>query len=366
MKLKIIILASIILSNFLPLDSKANNKDKALNNFKRKHLQIVGSSTVYPFITNIAEDFSRIEKLSDKNAKSPIVESNGTGGGFKLFCSGVGELYPDFINASRKIEISEIKYCEINKINIPIEIKIGYDGIVLAGKKTDQQNAIIKNLSLEQLFLALIAEIPDENAKLDANKYKKWNEINPQLPNIPIRIYGPPTSSGTRDAFVELAIEKPCMSHQSFIKSYPDKKIRQKKCRVIRTDGVFIEAGENDNLIIQKLVNDEKALGIFGFNFLQENQNIIAGVNINNINPNIENITSQLYPISRPLFIYAKKEHLNYAYKMNDFLRELTGHGHWGIYGEFTAIGLIPLQNHELRIIRESIEKQINHKNKIY
>lgn len=366
MKLKIIIVTSIILSNLLSLNSKADIKDKAPNNFKRKHLQIVGSSTVYPFIANIAEDFSRIEKLSDRNAKSPIVESNGTGGGFKLFCSGIGELYPDFINASRKIEISEIKYCESNKINIPIEIRIGYDGIVLAGKRINQQTTIIKNLSLDQLFLALIAEIPNENGRLEDNKYKKWNEINPQLPNIPIRIYGPPTSSGTRDAFVELAIEKPCMNHQSFVKLYPDKKIRQKKCRVIRTDGVFIEAGENDNLIIQKLINDEKALGIFGFNFLQENQNIIAGIDINNINPNIKNITSQLYPISRPLFIYAKKEHLNYAYKMNDFILEIIGNEHLGINGDLTIKGLIPLQNQELRIIRESIEKQINHKNKIY
>ncbi|MCE2687256.1 MAG: substrate-binding domain-containing protein [Rickettsiales bacterium] len=366
MKLKIIIVTSIILSNLLSLNSKADIKDKAPNNFKRKHLQIVGSSTVYPFIANIAEDFSRIEKLSDKNAKTPIVESNGTGGGFKLFCSGIGELYPDFINASRKIEISEIKYCESNKINIPIEIRIGYDGIVLAGKIINQQTAIIKNLSLDQLFLALIAETPDENGRLEDNKYKKWNEINPQLPNIPIRIYGPPTSSGTRDAFVELAIEKPCMNHQSFVKLYPDKNIRQKKCRVIRTDGVFIEAGENDNLIIQKLINDEKALGIFGFNFLQENQNIITGIDINNINPNIKNITSQLYPISRPLFIYAKKEHLNYAYKMNDFILEIIGNEHLGINGDLTVKGLIPLQNQELRIIKESIEKQINYKNKIY
>ncbi len=360
MKLKIIIFVLLALSNFLSLNSKADTKNNTLSNFKRKHLQIVGSSTVYPFIANIAEDFSRIEKLSDKNAKSPIVESNGTGGGFKLFCSGIGELYPDFINASRKIEISEVKYCESNKINIPIEIKIGYDGIVLAGKKTTQQAPIINSLSLEELFLSLIAEIPNENGALEPNKYKKWNEINPQLPNIPIRIYGPPTSSGTRDAFVELAIEKPCMNHRNFIKSYPDKKTRQKKCRIIRTDGVFIEAGENDNLIIQKLINDEKALGIFGFNFLQENQSIISGININNINPNIENITSQLYPVSRPLFIYAKKEHLNYAYKMHDFILEIIGSEHLGINGDLTSKGLIPLKNKELKTIREYIEKQIN------
>lgn len=311
----------------------------------RNYISIVGSSTVYPFTASIAERFGR-----DKKFRTPTVEANGTGGGFKLFCAGIGNEFPDFSNASRRIEPSEIKSCKEHNITQIGEIKIGYDGIVLAnslkGKKL--------NLTKKQVFLALAEKIP-QHGKLVNNPYKKWNEIDAGLPNMPIRVYGPPSSSGTRDAFVELVMEQACIDLPEFVSEFSDKKIRGKKCRIIRADGAFIEAGENDNLILQKLKNDAEALGIFGFSFLEENKNSIHAAAIEGVDPTFASIINNKYSVSRPLFIYFKKEHMNLVPGMAEFIHTVISKDTIGPDGYLVQKGLIPLSDSELKKVRNEI-----------
>ncbi len=318
----------------------------------RKHIVMVGSSTVYPFATIIAEEFGRNAKLYGTTVKTPIVESTGTGGGFKLFCSGVGYQYPDFSNASRPIEKSEITKCNENGVKDIVEIKIGYDGIVLANSTVGKKF----QLSKKQVFLALAAEVPSaDNKKLIANPYQLWSDIDINLPKTKITVYGPPPTSGTRDAFVELLMEEYCLNDQQFITTYNDKNLRKKKCHIIRSDNKFIEAGENDNLIIQKLRNDHDALGIFGFNFLQENRNLIQAATIDNVEPSFDNIASSKYKVSRPLFIYFKKEHLVLLPEIKDFVKEIISEEVIGKKGYLQNNGLIPLNDEELKRIRASL-----------
>ncbi len=318
---------------------------------KRNYIQAVGSSTVYPFAATIAEEFGRSSQF-----KTPIVEATGTGGGFKLFCSGVGYGYPDFSNASRKIEASEIKKCAENGVQEIVEIKIGYDGIVLANSTSGRKYS----LSKKQIFLALAEKIPaKDSTKLVKNSYQKWSDIDSNLPKINIAIYGPPTTSGTRDAFVELVMEGVCNEMPEFAIAFPDKKIRKKKCHVIRSDGKFIEAGENDNLIVQKLKNDPDALGIFGFSFLEENRDTIQSASINQIVPSFANIVSGAYPVSRPLFIYLKKEHLNLIPGMREFAQEIISKDTVGNDGYLLQKGLIPLTDSELKKVRDEVLKSL-------
>lgn len=298
---------------------------------KRSHIQVVGSSTVYPFTSVIAETFGR-----DTEFRTPIIESTGTGGGFKLFCSGIGYGFPDFSNASRPIEKSEIAKCAENGIKQIVEIKIGYDGIVLANATKGKKFSLTK----EQIFLAL----------REGSTYKKWSEIDPSLPDTKITIYGPPTTSGTRDAFVELVMEEPCKKLTNLSK---------KKCGVIRSDGHFIEAGENDNLIVQKLMHDEDALGIFGFSFLEENNSVIKAATINNAAPSFDSIVSGKYPVSRPLFIYFKKEHLNLVPGMKEFISEIVSKNTIGSDGYLLQKGLIPLTDLESRAVRDEVIKAL-------
>lgn len=319
---------------------------------ERKHIQIVGSSTVYPFSAVIAETFGR-----DTEFKTPIVEATGTGGGFKLFCSGVGFGFPDFINASRAIEPSEIKKCVENGVKEIGEIKIGYDGIVLANSVLGQKYKLTK----QQIFLALAAKVPSKNGgDLVENFYQKWSDIDANLPKINIAVYGPPATSGTRDAFVELVMEDVCIKIPEFISAFPDAKIRKKKCHLIRSDGKFIEAGENDNLIVQKLKNDNNALGIFGFSFLEENRRSIQPTLINQKLPSFDNIVSGAYPVSRPLFIYFKKEHLNLVAGMREFIAEIISVNTIGSDGYLLQKGLIPLTDLELKKVRSEITKSLN------
>ena len=317
----------------------------------RNHLQVVGSSTVYPFTSVIAETFGR-----DTEFKTPIVEATGTGGGFKLFCSGVGIAFPDFSNASRKIEKSEIAKCAENGVNGVVEIKIGYDGIVLANASSGPKY----NLTKEQIFLALADKVPHpKTGELVKNYYQKWSDINPNLPKINIAIYGPPTTSGTRDAFVELVMEEVCVKSPAFVQAFLDPKIRKKKCHVIRGDGHFIEAGENDNLIVQKLKNDQNALGIFGFSFLEENHDVIQASTINNVSPSFENIVSGAYLVSRPLFIYFKKEHLDLIKGMREFVQEIVSKNTVGSEGYLLQKGLIPLTALEVKKIQHNISEAL-------
>lgn len=327
--------------------AKANSVVDFFKPAKRSHIQVVGSSTVYPFTATIAETFGR-----DSEFKTPIVEATGTGGGFKLFCSGVGFSFPDFSNASRAIEKSELKKCAENGIKEVVEIRIGYDGIVLANSVSGKKYQLTK----KQIFLALAAKTPNKKSGiLEENPYKKWSEIDASLPKINIAIYGPPTTSGTRDAFVELVMESVCSSMPEFIAAYPDEKIRKKKCHVVRSDGHFIEAGENDNLIVQKLKNDADALGIFGFSFLEENHDTIQPAQINQVMPSFDSIVSGAYPVSRPLFIYFKKEHLNLIAGMREFVQEIISKNTIGKDGYLLQKGLIPLTDLELKKVRDEV-----------
>jgi phosphate transport system substrate-binding protein len=322
----------------------------------RNYISIVGSSTVYPFAAVVAEEFGRNAKSKDSSARTPIVESTGTGGGFKLFCSGIGYNYPDFSNASRRIEKSEIKKCSESGIEGVVEIKIGYDGIVLA----NSISGIKYSLTKEQIFLALAAEVPSNNStKLIKNNYQKWSDIDSTLPEIEIAVYGPPSTSGTRDAFVELVMEEPCVQMAAYKSTYPDKKLRQRKCHTIRSDGKFIEAGENDNLIVQKLKNDQQALGIFGFSFLEENHEVIQASLINKVKPSFDNIVSGKYPVSRPLFMYFKKEHLNLIPQMREFVKEIISKDTIGPDGYLLQKGLIPLTNLELKKVSDEVAESL-------
>lgn len=313
--------------------------------FARDNIKIVGSSTVYPFTTVIAEEFSLRTK-----SRTPIVESTGTGGGIKLFCGGAGERHPDFVNASRQIKKSEVDECNKNGVKSIVEIKIGYDGIVVANSK----NAPAINLSEEQIFLALAKEIP-QNGKLVANPYKKWSDIDKSLPNKEITVYGPPPTSGTRDSFVELVMEKVCVENKDFIAAYPDQKVRTKNCHVLRTDGKYIEAGENDNLIIQKLRSNSDAFGIFGFSFLEQNTSTIQGAKIHGVTPNFDTIANGSYPISRPLFLYTKKEHFDIAPNIREFIKEAVSTNAIGQNGYLTEKGLIPMPQNEYKKISAEI-----------
>jgi len=315
----------------------------------RQYISMVGSSTVYPFAATIAETFGR-----DTEFKTPIVEATGTGGGFKLFCAGVGFEFPDFVNASRRITESERKKCTENGISVE-EILIGYDGIILAHSTKDKRSSSSAplNLAKKQIFLALSNQISanqnsasqdlERSKQLVTNYFKRWSEIDSTLPDSKITVYGPPTSSGTRDSFIELAIESECIKNPAFITNFKDEKLRKKKCQIIRFDGAFIEAGENDNLIIQKLISNHEALGIFGYSFLAENQHRIAAVKIDGVEPNMKTIASGEYSISRPLFIYAKKEHLELISGMKEFIEEIKSKNTIGVDGYLLQKGLVPV-----------------------
>ncbi len=299
----------------------------------RDEIRVVGSSTVYPFVTVAAEAFG-----NRTNFSTPIVEATGTGGGMKLFCDAVDTATPDFVNASRRIKASETARCKENGVTEILEIKLGYDGIVLA----NDINATQYNLTKKQLFLALAKEVPS-GGELIKNPYTNWQDISPSLPNAEIQVYGPPPTSGTRDAFVELVMEEACVDMPGFIDAYKDKDVRKKQCHMIREDGAYIEAGENDNLIIQKLASNPKALGIFGFSFLDQNLNVVHGAKIDGVLPTFENIASGEYGVSRPLYVYAKTQHIGKVPGIQEFIEELTSEQAIGDEGYLVFKGLIPL-----------------------
>lgn len=348
-------LAIFFANNLLAQELSANKLKKSFFSFQnqdRKHLHIVGSSTVYPFITSVAENFAH-----NNNYRTPVIEATGTGGGFKLFCAGIGTNFPDFVNASRKIHNSEINKCQEKGIINPLEIKIGYDGIVLANSNLSTKY----KLTTRQIFLAVANQVPDpkDPAKLIANPYKKWQDIDKNLPNKTIAIYGPPTTSGTRDAFVELTLIPICQELVAFKNNFNNEKIRNKKCQIIRSDGHFIEAGENDNLIVQKLKNNPDALGIFGFGFFDENRQLLQVAQIDEIEANYENIVNKSYKISRPLFVYFKKEHLDLFPSSVNFIDELLSKNTLGFEGYLLQKGLIPLTEMELQKVRDEVNNNL-------
>jgi phosphate transport system substrate-binding protein len=308
-------------------------------------IRAVGSSTVYPFATVVAENVSHA--TGDKAA---VVESTGTGGGFKLFCSGAGEGTPDLANASRPITDSEKTLCEHNKVGGITEIKIGYDGIVIANSAAGQKFKLTK----ENLFNALARKV-SKDGKLVENPYTLWNEIDAKLPATKIEVYGPPPTSGTRDAFVELVIEGVCKNKPEFKAAYADEAERKKACQQLREDGAFIEAGENDNLIVQKLTTNKQALGIFGFSFLDANPGAIQASDIDGVLPSFETIVEGKYSVSRPLFIYAKNAHLKITKGLDNFIKELISDKAIGQEGYLVTKGLIPLSEAELEEVRTKV-----------
>ncbi len=315
----------------------------------RDYISIVGSSTVYPFTTTVAEQFGKGGKF-----KTPKVESTGTGGGIKLFCEGVGAQYPDVANASRAIKTSEIDSCRKAGVKDILEVQIGYDGIVLANSKKGQAFKV----SRREVYLALAKTVPDpdNNQNLIANPYKTWNQINKTLPADKIEVLGPPPTSGTRDAFVELVMEAGCSTF-GWVKSLKDvDEARFKKvCDTVREDGSYIEAGENDNLLVQKLVANPKVLGIFGYSFLEENASQVQGSLIDGIAPSFENIASSKYPVSRPLFIYVKKAHIGVIPGITEFLTEFVSPRSMGSEGYLAGKGLVPLSASEFAKVRKTV-----------
>lgn len=309
----------------------------------RDQISIVGSSTVYPFTTVVAERFGK----SGDN-KTPKVESTGSGGGIKLFCSGVGVDTPDITNSSRRIKKSEFETCQKNGVTSVVEVKIGYDGIAIANAKS----APDYHLELRDVFLALAKDVPakDGSETLVPNFYKTWNEVNAKLPNAVIKVLGPPPTSGTRDAFAELALEGGCKTY-SWIKDMEkaDKKKFESVCRGVREDGVYIEAGENDNLIVQKLVSDPTALGVFGYSFLDENKEKVKGATVGGIAPKFDAIADGSYPVSRPLYFYVKKANLELVPGIKDFVMAFADKKAIGSDGYLVERGLIPMPKAEFK-----------------
>lgn len=309
----------------------------------RDQIRIVGSSTVFPFATTVAETFG-----NKGSFKTPVVESTGSGGGLKLFCAGIGTEHPDITNASRRIKKSEVEKCAKAGITDITEVKVGFDGIVLANAKT----AAPVKLTKKQIFMALAKQVPIDGKLVD-NPYKTWKDVDPSLPNTKIEVLGPPPTSGTRDAFSELALEggaKKFPMLKALRKS--DKKAFKAVAHAVREDGAYIEAGENDNLIVQKLVANPDALGVFGFSFLDQNADKIQGGVIGGVEPTFENISAGDYGISRSLFFYVKNAHVGTVPGIKEFITEFTSEDAFGEFGYLTEKGLIPLSEEERNKVR--------------
>ena len=307
--------------------------------FARDQISIVGSSTVFPFSTTVAERFGKNTEF-----KTPVVESTGSGGGLKLFCSGVGERTPDITNASRRIKASEVELCAKNGVKEIVEVKIGFDGIVLSNSR----KADVMEITRKDIFLALAKNVPDGEGKTKPNPYKLWSDVNAKLPATKIEVLGPPPTSGTRDAFVELAMEGGCKKFD-WVKALKksDKSAYKTLCHTIREDGAFVEAGENDNLIVQKLEVNPNAFGIFGYSFLDQNSDKMQGSLIGGVEPTFENIADGAYPISRSLFFYVKKAHIGVVPGIEAYLAEFISEDAAGEDGYLADKGLIPMGEEE-------------------
>lgn len=305
----------------------------------RDRIRIVGSSTVYPFSTTVAEYYGRTP-----GAKTPIVESTGTGGGLKLFCAGIGAEHPDMTNASRGIKKSEIDNCVANGIDDIIEVKLGYDGIVLANASGNP----VTEISLMQLFLALAKDVPDGNGGFIPNPYTTWSDVDPSLSSKRIEVLGPPPTSGTRDAFVELAMEGGCKKFPAIAAlKDADGDAYKARCHAIREDGAFVEAGENDNLIVQKLKANPDAYGIFGYGFLDQNSGAVQGAKVDGVMPTFEDISSGAYPVSRSMYFYVKKDHIGVIPGIEEFLAEFMSERAISDTGYLADKGLIPMREEE-------------------
>lgn len=311
----------------------------------RDQINIVGSSTVYPFATVVAERFGRAT-----GNPTPTIESTGSGGGLKLFCEGIGTGFPDITNSSSYIKQSQYDACAESGIDI-IEVKIGYDGIAFANSKQGQKI----DVSQEDLFLALAAEVPVDGALVE-NPYQTWNEIDSSLPNVAIRVLGPPPTSGTRAAFVELVMEEGCESIDGLEALAGDK--FDEVCTTMREDGAFVEAGENDNLIVQKLEADPSSYGIFGYSFLDQNSDKLQGASFNGVDISFDNISNGSYPVSRPLHFFVKKQHIGVIPGVMDYVNTFLSPAAQSSDGYLAEKGLIPLGTGELAEMRAAVNAQ--------
>src|SRR5215212_9816119 len=299
----------------------------------RTQMRAVGSSTVYPFAKIVAERIAR----ANPRLGTPIIESTGTGAGMKLFCAGVGERFPDVENASRRMKASEAKLCAANGVTQITEIQVGLDGVTFATAKSSP----FRNLTQRDIYMAL-AKTPFGKP----NRAKTWKDVNGSLPPIPIRVYGPPTTSGTRDALAELILTPPCEANPSMAAMKKADEARFKAiCTGIRTDGAYIEAGENDNLIVQKLEANPNTLGIFGYSFLEENADKLKGIAINGVAPTYQTISSFQYPGARPLYIYVKNAHVRAIPAIRAFVAEFTKESAIGPQGYLLRSGLVSAPN---------------------
>lgn len=304
----------------------------------RDQIRIVGSSTVFPFSTAVAESFGAKTEYS-----TPVVESTGSGGGLRLFCGGIGSEHPDITNASRRMMASEYELCQNNGVREITEVRIGFDGIVLGAA---DNGLPAMELTMTQLWLALAAEVPvdDSCTRFATNPNTRWSDIDPSLPRQRIEVFGPPPTSGTRDAFVELGMQVgarglDCMAalHESDADQFEEVASR------IREDGMWIDAGENDNTIVQTLINTPTAFGVFGFSFLDQNSDRLVGTLIDGVAPEFDAIADGEYPISRSLFFYVKNQHFTMVPGLASFVAEFTSEDAWGEFGYLTDRGLIPL-----------------------
>lgn len=335
----------------------------------REVISIVGSSTVFPFSTLVAERFGRTGDF-----KTPKVESTGSGGGIKLFCKGLGTATPDIANASRRMKAGEFKRCQENGVTQIIEVLVGYDGVVLANSKA----APPMRLSLQELFMALGRQVPDARGRLINNPHQRWQDIHPRLPQSAIQVLGPPPTSGTRDAFVEIALGKgarafPVLAQLAQADEAQEvaaaahalglagstakgkskgKELFAQIAHAVREDGAFVEAGENDNLIVGRLVSEPHVFGIFGYSFLEQNADAVQGVHINGVAPDFDSIADGRYAISRPLYFYVKKAHIGSVPGIAEYMREFVSDAATGEYGYLLDKGMIPLPAAELQDVR--------------
>ncbi|WP_347304450.1 substrate-binding domain-containing protein [Croceibacterium sp. TMG7-5b_MA50] len=293
----------------------------------RGSIRAVGSSTVYPFAKTVAEAFAR----SHPEFPSPIIEATGTGGGINLFCAGLGASMPDIAHASRRMKVSEFEQCQANGVADVMEIQVGLDGIAFASAR----GGIMLNLSPEIVYRAIAA-----NPYGRPQTARLWSDVDPSLPELPILVYGPPSTSGTRDALKELILTPGCVAGPGMaaLKESDGDRFEQ-ICTEVRNDGAFVDQGEQDNLIVQKIESNPRAVGLFGYSYLEENADKVQGLPMNGVQPTYDNIASFAYPGARPLYIYVKRAHLQAIPGLQEFLAKWTES--WGRDGPLTDIGLV-------------------------
>lgn len=311
-----------------------------------REIRAVGSSTVFPFTSAVAEQFGAKTRFG-----TPIVEATGTGGGIKLFCNGIGTEYPDIVSASRRMKGSEFDACVNNGVAEILELEIGFDGIVIANAKRGP----VLNMTSRQLFLAVAAQVP-VGGRLVRNPNIRWSDIDPRLPNNKIEVFGPPPTSGTRDSFVELGMEGGAMQLpllEAMHRSDPSRFVTI--ARKVREDGVWIDGGENDTALVQALTRNQSAVGVFGYSFLNENGDRIKAAKIDGVMPDVDTIAEGDYPIARSMYVYVKKAHVGVIAGLAEFAREYASEDAMGEDGYLSERGLIPLLVDQRRAVREGV-----------